>query len=178
MALTGSAAKRYAEAVLELAEESRAIEEWTAALDRIVSALSREALRLLSAPSFPLTARRAALDGATAGEPAGVRALLQTLLERERIALLPAIARAYHDLLDERKGIEKAVITTAVPLDADQQREIVSRLERATGKRLRASFIVEPALKGGVVLRIGDHQLDGSVRTRLGAMRQQLAQGT
>jgi F-type H+-transporting ATPase subunit delta len=177
MPLGGSSAKRYAEAMLQLAEEAREVENWTAALDRITQSLSAEALRLLSAPSFPLTSRRAALERVTADLPQGIKALLHTLLERERIALLPWIARAYHDLLDERSGIEPAVIMTAVPMDEAQQRDIVARLERSTGKRLRATFTVEPALQGGVVVRIGDHQIDGSVRTRLAVMRQQLAQG-
>ena len=177
MALTGSSAKRYAEAVLQLAEESRDVAQWTNALDRITQSLSPQALRLLAAPSFPLEARRTALERVTADESPGIKSLLQTLLERERIALLPAIARAYHDLLDEREGIERAVITTAVPMDEARQRDIVDRLERITGKKLRATFVVEPALQGGVVVRVGDHQVDGSVRTRLALMRQQLAQG-
>jgi F-type H+-transporting ATPase subunit delta len=177
MALTGSGAKRYAEALLDLAEEAKAVPEWTAALERISQGLGPEALRLLTSPSFPVASRRAALERATAGEPAGIRALLQTLLERERIALLPAIVRAYHDLLDDREGIERAVVLTAVEMDESRRREIVSQLERGTGKRLRATFVVDPSIKGGVVLRIGDHQIDGSVRTRLALMRQQLAQG-
>jgi ATP synthase F1 delta subunit len=130
MALTGSSAKRYAEAVLQLAEESRDVAQWTNALDRITQSLSPQALRLLAAPSFPLEARRTALERVTADESPGIKSLLQTLLERERIALLPAIARAYHDLLDEREGIERAVITTAVPMDEARQRDIVDRLER------------------------------------------------
>ena len=177
MALSGSSAKRYAEALLELAGESREIDSWTAALDGVAQSLSPEALRLLATPSFPLESRRAALERVTAEQPVGIRALLQTLLERERIAMLPAIARAYHDLLDAREGVEKAVITTAVPLDDAAQRDIVSRLEEVSGKRLRPTFVVDAAIQGGVIVRIGDHQVDGSVRTRLATMRQQLARG-
>src|SRR5207248_9619966 len=114
----------------------------------------------------------------TTADAPGIKALVQTLLERERLALLPAIVRSYHDLLDVRDRIEKAVITTAIEVTPAERRELVARLERESGKRLRATFVVDPALQGGLVVRIGDHQIDGSVRTRLAALRQQLAQGT
>lgn len=178
MPLAGSTAKRYAEALLELAVESADVDAFSAALERIARAVGPEALRLLAAPSFPLAARQAALEHATAGEPSVIRTLLETLLVRRRIALLPAIARAYRDLLDEREGIVKVVITTAIPLDQPWRREIMGRLEREIGRRLRARFTVDPAIQGGLVVRIGDHQVDGSVHTRLAVLRQQLAQGT
>ena len=178
MALSGAVPKRYAEAVLQLAEESGSRDDWTTALDRVAEELEPESLRLLSAPTYPLEARRAALEQITTDEAPGIKALVQTLLERERIALLPAIVRSYHDLLDVRDRIEKAVITTAIEVTPAERRELVARLERESGKRLRATFVVDPALQGGLVVRIGDHQIDGSVRTRLAALRQQLAQGT
>ncbi len=177
MPLTGSAAKRYAEAFLDLAEERRAVDESAAALGRMAEALSGEAFRLLASPEHPIDSRRRALELVTASEPALVRALLFTLLERGRIALLPAIARAHRDLLDARAGVEKAVITTATELDESERRALVERLERASGKTLRATFAADPSLIGGVLLRIGDHQLDGSVRTRLAVMRDRLAAG-
>jgi F-type H+-transporting ATPase subunit delta len=178
MALTGSASKRYSEALLELADEAGAREAWTAALDTLARTLDADALRLLGNPSIPLDARRAALERATSGQPDVLRALLQTLLERERIGLLPAIAQAYHDLLDARAGVVKAVITTAVPLEEAERRELLSRLERASGKRLRPTFAIDPAIQGGLIARIGDHQVDGSLRTRLAMLRGRLAQGT
>ncbi len=175
MALSGSTARRYAEAFLDLAQERGAVEEWSASLERVTSTLSAESLRSLAAPSYPLETRRRALEAAFANEPAGVRSLLSTLLERGRIGLLPPITRAYRDLLDARAGIEKAVITTAVPLAEGERGDLVRRLERESGTRLRTTFAVDPSLLGGMLVRIGDHQLDGSVRTRLAVMRERLA---
>jgi F-type H+-transporting ATPase subunit delta len=178
MALGGSKARRYAEAFLELAEEGGATDTWVESLDRVVASLSEEGIRLLANPTFPTEMRRRALEAAVESEPAGVRSLLVTLLERDAITALPAITRAVHDLLDKRAGIEKAVIATAVPIGESERRDIVARLERETEKRLRATFAVDPALQGGLVVRIGDHQVDGSVRTRLATLRQVIAQGT
>lgn len=178
MALGRSKARRYAEAFLELAAETNATEEWVESLDGITASLTDEGLRLLANPTIPLDTRRHAIEAAAESEPAGVRSLFVTLLERGAIAALPAITRAVHDLLDQRAGIEKAVITTAVPIGEAERRDIVARLERETGKRLRATFALDPALGGGLVVRIGDHQVDGSVRTRLATLRAVIAQGT
>lgn len=175
MAISGSSAKRYAEAILELATEHRTIDEWSASLDRVSAALSPEALRILSAPTYPLEARRQALEAATREEPAPVKALLSTLLERERLALLPVITRAFHDLLDARAGVEKAVVVTAVPLAENERGALVARLERESKKKLRTRFEVEPKIMGGAIIRIGDHQVDGSVRTRLALLRERVA---
>lgn len=177
MPTAGSAAKRYAEALLDLATDQRPAEEWGVSLDRVASAFSGESLRLLSSPAVPFETRRTALERATEAEAAGVRALLVTLLERERIALLPAVNRAYHDLLDARAGIEKALFTTAVALEEAEREALVERLERVSGRRLRASFAVDPAILGGMLVRIGDHQIDGSVRTRLALLGERLAAG-
>lgn len=175
MALGGSSARRFAEAALALAVEQNAVDSWRGSLDRVAAALAGATLRLLRAPSISLAARRRALEEAVAGEPAGVRALLEMLLERDRIALLPDVARTYRELLDARAGVEKAVLTTAVPLDEAARRDLVARLERLTDKKLRATFSVDADALGGVVVRIGDHQVDGSVRTRLALLREQLA---
>lgn len=177
MALGGSTPKRYAEALLDLAVQQGAVDEWRASLERVSASLSADVFRLLASPAYPLAARRQALELATAAEPVGIRSLLVTLLERERIALLPAIARSFYDLLDARAGIEKAVITTSVPLEERERAALVQRLERDSGKRLRATFETDPELGGGMLVRIGDHQIDGSVRTRLALLRDRLATG-
>ncbi len=177
MRLSGSVAKRYADAFLKLALESHAVDEWGRALERASEALTRETLRDLAAASIPLHVRSEAVERAFASETAAVRALLRMLLERNRVMLFPAVARAYRDLLDRRAGVEKAVVTTAVPLATDELQELVARLERESGKRLRATVAVDPSLLGGLVFRIGDHQLDGSVRTRLALLREHLASG-
>lgn len=174
MALGGSAARRYAEAMIDIASGERAVDAFRASLDQL-GKLDPSAVRMLRDPGVPLEHRLQAVEAATAGQPAAVRSLLALLVRRDRVALVPAIAGAYGELVDERAGIAKARITTAVELDQPQRQGLVRRLEQATGKTIKATFAVDPALIGGARLQVGDHLVDGSLRARLAALREQLA---
>src|SRR5688572_2379444 len=143
MALSGSSARRYAEALLQIATSEKAEDEFAASFERLRQALSGEILRALRNPGVALQARRAAIDAAAAGEPRAIRSLLGLLLERERIALFPQIALAYADLVEQRAGIVKGRITTATELRATEREDLVRRLERSSGKKIRATFAVE-----------------------------------
>jgi F-type H+-transporting ATPase subunit delta len=175
VALSGSAARRYAEAILDLAQAENAVDAYRASLESLAAGISPEAIRALRNPSVPVKQRLAAIEAATKGHPKAIRSLLLLLEQRDRIALLPDIARAYGDLVDRRAGIVKAKITTAVTLDASQQRAIVERLEKSSGHRLKAAFAVDESLIGGAVIQLGDHQVDASVRAQLSALGHSLA---
>ena len=88
---------------------------------------------------------------------------------------MPQIAFAFGDLVDQREGIAKARITTAVALDDAARRELVRRLERESGTKLRATFAVDPMLIAGAKIQVGDHLVDSSVRAKLVALGRQLA---
>ena len=175
MALSGSAARRYAEAIFDLAAADTAVDAYRASLDALAAAITPQVLRALRDPSVPVKRRLAAVDAATAGQPRAIRSLLLLLEQRDRIALLPAIAREFGDLVDRRAGIVKAKITTAVPLDDARRKTFVERLEKSSGKKINASFTVEPELIGGARVQLGDHLMDSSVRAQLAALRSQLA---
>jgi F-type H+-transporting ATPase subunit delta len=175
MALSGSAARRYAEALLALAPNERAVADLRVSLEKLAPVFDRVTVAGLRDPSVPMKQRVAALSAALAGEPAVVRSLMVLLLETDRIALVPQIALAFGDLVDRREGIAKARITTAVPLKEPDQRELVNRLERESERKLRATFAVDPALIGGAKVQIGDHLIDSSVRAKLAALGRQLA---
>ncbi len=175
MPLTGSSARRYAEALLDFAVREEAISAYRGSLERLASAFGAETLRALRDPRVSLERRRAALDTAASGEPNAVRAVLDLLLERDRIALVPRISRAFGDLVDEREGIVKARITTPIELDERQRAELVRRLEQATGKKIRPTFAVDGTLIGGALVQIGDRLIDTTLRTQLSALARQLA---
>ena len=175
MALSGSAARRYAEALLALSPDERAVSGLRASLDKLAPVFDRVTVAGLRDPSVPMKQRVDALTSALRGEPDVVRSLLILLLESDRIALVPRIALAFGDLVDRREGISKARITTAVPVKEAEQRELVKRLERESGRRLRATFAVDPTLIGGAKVQIGDHLIDSSVHAKLIALGRQLA---
>lgn len=175
MALSGSAARRYAEALLEAATAENGVPSYQASLRRLSEGLGADTLRWLRDRRVPIGRRREVLEAAIADQPRAVRAVLLLLLERDRLSLLPGIGAAYDELVDRREGIVTATITTPVELDEDQRGELVKRLEATSGKRVRASFAVDPALLGGAMIQLGDRLIDTSVRAQLDAMRAQLA---
>src|SRR5437762_5770629 len=175
MALSGSAARRYAEALLALSPNERAIAEFRASLEKLAPVFDRVTVAGLRDPSVPMKERTAALTAALADEPAEIRSLMTLLLETDRISLVAQIALAFGDLVDRRQGIAKARITTAVALKDSEERDFVSRLERESGRKLRATFAVDPTLIGGARVQIGDHLIDSSVRAKLVALERQLA---
>jgi F-type H+-transporting ATPase subunit delta len=175
VALSGSAARRYAEALLALSPNQRAVAELRSSLEKLAPVFDRATVAGLRDPSVPTKQRVDALTAALRSEPDVVRSLMVLLLQTDRIALVPQIALAFGDLVDRREGVAKARITTAVPLKEPEQRELVSRLERESGRKLRASFAVDPALIGGAKVQIGDHLIDSSVHAKLIALGRQLA---
>lgn len=175
MALAGSSARRYAEAMLDIATDERAVDAYRTQLGALASALDARALRMLRDVRLPLARRLAAAREATADAPRPIGALVAMLVERDRIALLPRIAAIYDELVDERAGIVKAKVTTAVEVGAAERDRMTRQLGEATGKTVRATFAVDPALLGGAMVQVGDHLVDASLRTRLMTLREELA---
>lgn len=175
MALSGSSARRYAEALLQIATNEKAVDEFAASFERLRQALDVETLRALRNPGIPVRTRRAAIDAATADEPKAIRSLLGLLLERERVALFPRIAVAYADLVERRAGIVKGRITTATELSTSEREDFVGRLERSSGKKIRATFAVDESLIGGAKVQIGDRLIDSSLKAQLSELGRELA---
>ncbi len=175
MALGGSAARRYAEAMYDIALGQSRVPEFHSSLNAVASGLAGRPLRTLADPSVPVERRLAAVKAVAAREDAAIGALLHLLVRRERVALIPAIAAAFGDIVDRRAGIAKAKITTAVALDESSRQRFVERLERSSGKRIEATFAVDPALLGGAKVQVGDHLVDASLRAQLSELGSQLA---
>lgn len=175
MPLGGPGARRYAEALFEVAARENALDGYRTSLERARDALGPDIVRWLRDRRIPIDRRREALGDATRGEPAAVRAVLILLLERDRLAILSGIASAYGELVDRRQGLVKAKITTPIELDQVHRDEVVKRIQDATGKSVRPTFAVDPALLGGVTIQLGDRLIDASVRAQLDALRVQLA---
>jgi F-type H+-transporting ATPase subunit delta len=103
-----------------------------------------------------------------------VQSLALLLLERGRIASLPAIARAYEEMCDEKLGRVRARVLSASPLDIASEAEIRKAIERRTGKKVLMTTVVDPTLIGGVVTHVAGMVLDGSVASRLSNLKNRL----
>jgi F-type H+-transporting ATPase subunit delta len=174
-----SAARRYAEAAFEVATRDGTIETWRRELDATASVVEDERVgRTLANPSIPMETRleiARKVFGSLAGDK--VLNLIALTLRRGRIEELPRIAAEFRRLDDERQGITHATATSADALTPDEARALTQRLEELTGGKVALDLQVDPGLLGGVVVRIGDRLIDGSVRSRLERLRSQLVSG-
>jgi F-type H+-transporting ATPase subunit delta len=178
MARRDSAPRRYAEAAFEIALRDGTVEEWRAGLDQAAAALDNAELsETLANPALPLGQRIDVVQAVFAdlGDP--VRNLILLLLRRGRIRQLPRVAAEFRRLDDMRNNIVHAIATSASPLDDAELRAITARLEQMSGNQVELETAIDPDLIGGVVVRIGDRLIDGSVRGRLERLRNQLASG-
>ena len=171
----GTGPRRYAEALFDIASAERAVPSYRAALDDLAAAFTPDVLRGIGDQRVPFERRRAALDAATRDEPKAIRAVLTILLERDRIEIVPDIARAFGELVDRREGIVKAKITTPIELAQSQRDDLVRELERASGKKIRATFQVDPSIIGGAKVQVGDRLIDASLQTQLGRLAREMA---
>jgi len=103
--------------------------------------------------------------------------LLYLLLDERRMGLLREIARQYDIMADEARGIVRVEVVAARPLSAEAREMLQQGLERKLNRRVKLEETVEPALIGGVQVKVGDTLYDGSVRGQLERMRQRMAVG-
>jgi F-type H+-transporting ATPase subunit delta len=174
------AIRGYAEALFSVAEAEEALEVVEDELFRFARALEREQrLRdALTEPTLPAERKRAVL-GDVLGERANPYTvnLLRFLVEQGRARELPAIVDELVALAADRRQAAVADVRTAVPLDADHRERLADALGRATGKRVELKVVVDPSVVGGVVARVGDQVIDGTVRRRLELARERLTEG-
>jgi len=179
--IPGSVAKRYAKALVEVAASSNELEAVHHDL-RTLADLLREHRDLRQFLANPSVARGdAAAVIQEVGAAMTIRPLtatfLQVVLEGRRLDGLDVILRAYEVLVDERLGRAKAVVTSAAPLDAATQEHLRRRLGEVTGKNVYLELRQDPGLLGGVVTQLGSRIYDGSLKTQLAHLRDEVAHG-
>jgi F-type H+-transporting ATPase subunit delta len=173
-------ASRYARALVDVILEHHvdgdaARQQLRAFADAIHESL--ELRRVWESPAITPEKKRAVLDAIAAkiGAVKPVRNFMAVIIDHRRIGMLDDIVRVFERELDARLGFAVVEVSSARPLSAEEQREVESRVERMTGKKIRASYVSNPELLGGVVVRVGDTIYDGSVRGQLEKMRQELS---
>ena len=173
------AATRYAKALLDVLYPARA-EMGREQLMKFASVLSQQAdARLvLENPTVSPEKRKELLNkigDALALDPP-IRNFLGLLIERNRLDVMDEIVSTYEALLDEKLGVVKAKITSALELDSRQREEVAARLQTLTGKKVRMEVFIDPSLIGGLVAQVGSTIYDGSIRQQLQTFRNSLTQ--
>jgi F-type H+-transporting ATPase subunit delta len=175
-------AARYAEAIYELGVDENNLPRLAQEFGALAEAYQGvpDLRAALESPVVAEQARRAVLAELAdrLGLTTVTRNTLGLLAARHRLALLPHIARALGRLSDERSGVERATVTSAAPLPVAFLERLASELSRSSGKKVVVEHRVDPSLIGGVVTRIGDRVIDGSVKNRLNTLRRNVAAGS
>jgi F-type H+-transporting ATPase subunit delta len=165
-------ARPYAEAAFKLADAQGKLAEWSSALGNL-AAIAADA-RVRAAIGDPnQSAEKVAglfisiLSGKLTGETEN---FVRVLAENGRLDVLGEIRGQYEALKNEREGVVEAEVYTAFEMDQAQTADLVSRLEKKTGRKVRAKVSVDKSLIGGVKVVIGDKVIDGSARAQLAAL--------
>jgi len=177
--VSGSLARRYAKAVFELGNKGGNLDKIGADLRSLAKAW-KEAPELettLASPAIRRGERKKLLDAIMqriAVTPTTTN-LMYLLLDGERMASVPAIARELDRMIEAKAGRVQAEIVSAKPLDPTQLSQITASLEKLSGKKVSVAHREDPDLLGGVVAKLGDTVYDGSLRTQLRNMRDELS---
>jgi F-type H+-transporting ATPase subunit delta len=176
-----TSATRYAKALLDVAVaeglDAAVIERDLAS---VVDAMNRhpDLRRAFTNPGIPQNVRMNVANAfvTRAGIQGRLAKLLNMLGERGRLDLLPVMLDVYRERLLAHRNIVRATVTSASPLSADKVHQLETSLGGLTGKKVQIETTVDPTIIGGVVTRIGSTVYDGSIRTQLQKMRQQLVE--
>jgi F-type H+-transporting ATPase subunit delta len=167
----------YARALFDAALEDDKLEPVREQLAQVVAAEAEvpELRELLRNPQLDPRARAAAIKDLVADGEELLRNFLLVLVDKGRTGQLEEIAREFERLVARHEGIVHAELTTAIELSDEEASDLLARIEESTGRKVEATRKVDPGLIGGIVLQIGSHRLDASVRGRIERLRRELA---
>ncbi len=175
VSLISGVASRYAAALLDLAEEKNAVAQVENDLDAFEALLgeSQDLVRLIRSPVFSADEQLKALDAVLV--KAGLTGLagnfLKLAAKNRRLFAVPGMITAFRAALAARRGEVTAEVASATSLSGDQLSVLTDALKSATGKNVNVAARVDPALIGGLVVKVGSRMVDTSLRTKLNSLK-------
>jgi F-type H+-transporting ATPase subunit delta len=168
--MSSAVGKRYARAIFDVASERGKIDQVEADLGAIVQAVEQNAelSKIMQHPHIAADAKKSLVEElfkSSVGEESFN--FLNVLIENGREVQLPDIYRSFVQLANEARGIADAVVTSAKPLSSEEEAELAEKFGQTLNKKLRVTTVVDPAILGGIVIKIGDRLYDGSLKTKL-----------
>ncbi len=171
-------AKRYAQALFALAKERSATQDWLEEIEKVRSVVEEDMARLYFLSPRVRTKEKLDLASTVTQEMHPIlRNLVGLLVSRQGLVLLGQISDAYRGLLDEAMGRVKASITTAASLSSTQRQRLSQSLGLALGREVVIDTQEDEAVIGGMIVKVDDRIIDGSVSTRLSALKKSLSRG-
>jgi F-type H+-transporting ATPase subunit delta len=171
------AAIRYAKAILDLANSKGVAEAVNNDMKLIASTIESnlELSTFIQNPTTKVEVKESALLEVFANVNGITKGLFHLLFENKRFEILNAIAVEYSKVFDESNGIEVAKVTTAIAMDAALEAKVLAKISTLSDKKVTIENIVDPAIIGGFILRIGDQQYNASVANRLQVLKRELS---
>ena len=177
MARREVAAKRYAQAIFAIARDANTLDRWYTDLETLAGLVAEPTVgEFLRSTKIAEAQKSAILDQALRDLDPNVSRLAKLLVRKRRIGIVDQILAAYNELLNTTRGIAVARVTTAVALTDDGRRAVETAVQRASGAtEVQLEERVDREILGGAIIQLGDHIVDGSLRTRLAGLKRSLA---
>ena len=171
------AAIRYAKAILDIAKVNNSVDAVNADMIAIVKAIkeSAELKDFLQSPIVKGEIKFSSLNEIFASAQKETKGLFQLLLANKRFELLNDVALQFNALYDELNGIEVAKVTTAVPMTSELESKVLAKIASFSNKKITIENIVDPAIIGGFILRMGDKQYNASVANSLQNLKREFS---
>ncbi len=168
-------AERYAGSLFDLALEDKSVESVEKTLGEVEKMIADSAdfRRLVESPVFSADDQFRAVDAIA--KKAGIEGLvgnfLRVVAKNRRLFAVPSMIAAYRRIAAAHRGEVAADVTSAHELSAEQMRELKASLKKVAGKDVAVNLTVDPAILGGLVVKIGSRQIDTSLRTKLNSLK-------
>ena len=168
--------RRYAQAVFEIALETKELDKWQSDLGKIVSIVGdTELMAWLGSPKVHFEDKARLLSERLKEVNPLALNLTLLLVNKGRLSIIGEIADEYQRRLNSYRGIEPAEVITAIPLDDEDKRKLTEHLGAIVGKKVVLKSEVDSALIAGFVARVGSKLLDGSTHSKLMTLKKELA---
>ncbi|MDD5313272.1 MAG: ATP synthase F1 subunit delta [Dehalococcoidia bacterium] len=172
-------ARRYAQAIFEIAQAKNNLDEWKKELRRITELMhDRQIADLIDNPKVPFNLKAELVKQKLGKTNDLVLNLCYLLISKGKLKNIEQISDEYDKVLDNFRGIKHATVTTAVAVNDAEKQKIAGQLEKITGKKVTVKLQVDSSILGGMVARIEDTLIDGSVRNKLDLLRKDLVEAT
>ena len=172
-------ANRYAEALFQIGEEEKLTDKLYQELSEVVSLIktNQDLFSILKSPVISKKEKISLIDNIFENKiNINIKNFLKILIEQNRISFIPDMAASYKELLNEKNNILEGFVISAIPMKKEEIKELEEKLSQKYNKNVTLENQVDKSILGGVLVRLGNEEIDGTVKNRLDKMKEQLSQ--